>query len=446
MGNKIQCDPKAHVNIKQLIPANVAIYGDSDVGKTALITRYTQDTFIENDNEINNQQKDENTSVKSKIYPLKQFNINIQIHDQCSKNTSITSDVSSAIDAKVIIFAFDLMNKKSLLSIRKWYTQTRKLNKEFIPILVGNKYDLFENMNDLYKIEITKTAREFANKMHCPFIMTSAKSSIHIHQIFQLMIEYMFRMRFTLKQRKKERVEPILEWNAFGRNILKYTQDMKFKNMLHPTVHLKKLITINENGHIDNKDMIESDGSDNESMENDYDDIVYQHEYIYHSGANFDDDDVEEVKQFLNKTKKVIQNVIHKEGFDDDKENENDMEQQELKQGVTLMGMMTNDGNDDGNDDGDEEGMESVEIRKSETLMGFAEDIEWEKDDGKKDEGQEVEDVEIGMMKGKGITLMGDMNIGGKEDDESADEKIIGSGNITMIGMCDNEKLKFVKQ
>ena len=403
---------------KPLIPVKIAVIGDTEVGKTAIIQRYVRDTFIQNQHEsIDNDQKVPDINLKSKIHPLSECNINMQFYDLCTEHNQTVSSLLSTIinEARVVVFTFDLMRKESLKSIKKWYNESRKLDKKFIPIIVGNKYDLFKNMNDLYKLEIIKLSREYSNKMHCPFIMTSAKSSTNIKSLFTLIIEYMFQMKFTLKQ-QKERHEPILEWNEYEGHP---------RNLLHPTVHIEKLIEINENKKRKklNNDMIESD-HENDGM----DDMIYPQQYIYHSGDNFDEEDVKEVEQFLNETRKeFVDDAVEEgsEGNDDD----DDEEKIELRQGVVLMekGSVTN----------NDAEVQDEEKQKAETLMGFVRETEYECDD----EGDEDEDE---IMMHKSMTLMGG-NLTMKDENESDDEKVIESGNVTMIGLCQNEKLKFIQ-
>ena len=426
---------------------------------------------MDNDND----QKISDINLKRKIYPLSQCNIKMQIYDLRSKNDQTVSTLLSTVinEARIVIFAFDLMKKESLNSIKTWYNETRKLNAKFMPILAGNKYDLFKNMNDLYKIEIIKLARDYSKQMHCPFIMTSAKSSIHIQSLFTLIIEYMVEKKFTLKQ-QKERHGPIIEWNDY------------YPYSLRPTVHLKKLMEIHEQ-YIKRKelnDMIESDIDESEN-----EDMVYPQEHIYHSGDNFDDDDdVKEVKVFLDKTQKEIRNEILMQGIDADDDNEDNEEGKfELRKGVNLMEKGTVTKSDDDHEDDDKGGVnrnvrfrsksldlsrsrersrnmyefksrkrmkrddgisekervkhqasdddeEEVKIQKFETLMGFAKCMENECDDDDDDD----------IIIHKSMTLMGG-NLTMEDENESDDEKVIESDNVTMIGLCENNKLKFIK-
>ena len=229
---------------KHIINVKVAMVGDSQIGKTSLMVKYYDHAF--NQESVDNKANEIITSYwlrkydipreiggiilmfcKLRLYPnpinvmKKRFEIKsctaqldtydldaqYQIHDDAAW-------MSTALEnAKGIIFVFDLSKKASLLSIKRWYKESRKLNKAFKSMLVGTKYDLFEQKDNEYKSELTKLARHYAKKMKSPLIMCSSKASANVRQVFNVAIACIFQIRTWAKQKHKELEEPILEYD-----------------------------------------------------------------------------------------------------------------------------------------------------------------------------------------------------------------------------------------
>merc|ERR1739842_294421 len=103
-------------------------------------------------------------------------------------------------DAKVILFAFDLTQKQSLFSVKRWYKEARKENKIFISFLIGTKFDLFQELEDHHKTDITRQARKFAKKMHAPLIYCSSAQSLTVKKIFPVIIAKVFDLKPRIKE------------------------------------------------------------------------------------------------------------------------------------------------------------------------------------------------------------------------------------------------------
>merc|ERR1719229_1934774 len=193
---------------KQVIIVKVAIVGDSQIGKTTLMVKYIEDKFDEEFIETLG------LNVMEKSFELKNCKANLQIYDLGGQR-QFAELMPTALDGtKAVIFAFSLIQQKSLSSVKKWYKDARKINKKFKAILVGTKWDLFNEKEDLYKAEIAKTARSFADNMHAPLIFCSSKTSINVKQVFTIVVGSVFQIPIKSKQKTKELEEPILEYDC----------------------------------------------------------------------------------------------------------------------------------------------------------------------------------------------------------------------------------------
>ena len=154
----------------------VVLIGESGVGKTSIISRYTTNTF------------DPQTLTSSSAQFLtKTINLN--------ENTSIKFDIWDTAgqekfkslakifykDAKVIIFVYDITNKPSFETLKNyWYKEIMDNSiSDLILAIVGNKSDLYENE------QVTdKEGKLFAKEINAIFKSTSALSNRGINSLF----------------------------------------------------------------------------------------------------------------------------------------------------------------------------------------------------------------------------------------------------------------------
>jgi len=198
---------------KPAILIKIAVLGESEVGKTSLLARYIEGTF---GNEFI---ATLGLNVMEKSFELKNCRANIQMYELGGEQYTHQLPETMA-QAKVVLFVFDLTQPLSLRAIEKWYKNVRKLNERFDSILVGTKYDLFEQKDVSFKRKIARKARFFANRMHSPLIMCSAKTSVHVKQVFTLVVgcallrNTIDPIKVKLRQLRDEEKEPLLEYDV----------------------------------------------------------------------------------------------------------------------------------------------------------------------------------------------------------------------------------------
>ena len=153
----------------------VLLLGDTDVGKSSLILRYTEETFNSKlVNSIGVDFKMKKKEIDGKI-------IKVQIWDTAGHERFRSITYSYYRGANAIIIVFDITDKKSFLSITEWLKQIEKHAKENVfKFLVGNKSDLAEERKVTFE-----EAKEYADKHDLPYIETSAKEGININELFE---------------------------------------------------------------------------------------------------------------------------------------------------------------------------------------------------------------------------------------------------------------------
>lgn len=80
-----------------------------------------------------------------------------------------------------------------------------------MPFLIGTKFDLFHQMDKYHKKDITKQARKFAKKMHCPLIYCSSAESINVKRIFKLILNQVFDLKRKMKELHDQTKDAIFE-------------------------------------------------------------------------------------------------------------------------------------------------------------------------------------------------------------------------------------------
>ena len=157
----------------------VLLLGDSDVGKSSLILRYTEETFSSKlVNSIGVDFKMKKKEIDGKI-------IKVQIWDTAGHERFRSITYSYYRGANAIIIVFDLSDKKSFISITEWLKQIEKHAKENVfKFLVGNKSDLIDERKVTYE-----EAKQYADEHDLPYIETSAKEGININELFDSSIK-----------------------------------------------------------------------------------------------------------------------------------------------------------------------------------------------------------------------------------------------------------------
>ena len=151
----------------------ILLLGDTQVGKTCLINRYTNGVF-----------KEEYISTVGFDYYTKQEEINnktvqVKLWDTAGQERFKTLTPSFLRNAEGVIIVFDVTSQDSFDNVKGWINSIKSnLGKNIIPIIiVGNKIDM-ENMREISKEDGKKIASENDFK----YFETSAKTGIGVDE------------------------------------------------------------------------------------------------------------------------------------------------------------------------------------------------------------------------------------------------------------------------
>ncbi|EAL44946.1 small GTPase EhRabX34, putative [Entamoeba histolytica HM-3:IMSS] len=150
------------------------IIGDTAVGKTAMLLRYTDNTFT-----------DAFIATIGVDFKVKKMEVNgkrlkIQVVSGQEKFHTITQSYYRGSHAVIIVY--DCTDKKTFESTKNWLAETEaEIAGSAVRLLVGNKCDMPKQVS-------TEEGQSFANCQHVHFMEVSAKTNTNIAEAFNYLI------------------------------------------------------------------------------------------------------------------------------------------------------------------------------------------------------------------------------------------------------------------
>jgi len=157
----------------------VVVTGDSGVGKTNVISRFTNDEFI-----VDNKATIGVEFGYAEVTVSSGATVKVQIWDTAGQERfrAITRGYyKGAVGALVV---FDLTKSITFKNVDKWLQELREhADPDIVIMLVGNKTDLKDERE-----VATEDAKKYAQKQSLPYIETSALDGENVTQAFQITI------------------------------------------------------------------------------------------------------------------------------------------------------------------------------------------------------------------------------------------------------------------
>ena len=166
----------------------IVLVGDSNVGKTNLISRYIKNTLPKNSNPTIG------VEFATRVVPLKSGGtVKAQIWDTAGQEryyAIVSAHYRRAIGALLV---YDVTNLKTFTNAEKWIKELKgKAEPDIVIMLVGNKIDLVEKNPEKREVPVQQ-AENFANREKLLFIETSAFTSHKVKEAFEILLEEIYK-------------------------------------------------------------------------------------------------------------------------------------------------------------------------------------------------------------------------------------------------------------
>ena len=154
----------------------ILIIGDSGVGKTALLLRYTEGVFNpEFHSTIGVDFKINTVDIDGKL-------VKMQLWDTAGQDRFRNIVASYYRGAHGVILVYDVTNEDSFSNVRSWVNETKTHLQDHVPkLLVGNKVD------EPSRVISPENGQSLASQLGMEWIETSAKSEFHVKEAFENM-------------------------------------------------------------------------------------------------------------------------------------------------------------------------------------------------------------------------------------------------------------------
>lgn len=152
----------------------ILLVGDSTVGKTCFLIRFSDDEFTANHFSTIG------VDFRIRTIDIDKKTIKLQIWDTAGQERFRTITSTYYRGAHGVIVMYDVTNKDSFNNIPKWLSEIEIHGKtDVVKLLVATKCDLVGNREVDYE-----TGKEFADSLGIAFLESSAKTSQNINEAF----------------------------------------------------------------------------------------------------------------------------------------------------------------------------------------------------------------------------------------------------------------------
>jgi len=179
------------------IPADhlfkIVLVGDSGVGKSNLLLRFTRDTFSAEEKSTIG------VEFATRVLPMPDGKrVKAQIWDTAGQERyrAITNAYYRGAVGAILIY--DVTRKDSFLNIPRWLRELRDhANEEIVLLLVGNKSDMCKADSQMRDVT-AQEADDLARQQKLTRIETSAKSGENVDEAFNLVIRQIYQNAFNV--------------------------------------------------------------------------------------------------------------------------------------------------------------------------------------------------------------------------------------------------------
>ena len=183
MENNSNNNPLTEIRLKLLI------LGDSAVGKTSMLLKYTDNFFPES------HLATIGIEFKTKEIKFNDYLVLLKIWDTAGQERFRAITKSYFRGSNGVIFMYNITKKETFKNVKDWIKDSENNNFGFEKILVGNKIDL----EQIREVEL-KDVEEWAGQKNINVLEISAKNGTNVEKCFNELI------RLILENKSKQEI------------------------------------------------------------------------------------------------------------------------------------------------------------------------------------------------------------------------------------------------
>ena len=188
-----------HEDKKDLNSIKITLIGDSGVGKTCIIGRFSSNKF-----------DDDTFSTEGISYSKIEYNyenqiLQLDLWDTAGQEKYRSLGKHFYKDSFILILVYDVTLRKSFENLKNiWLDDITNFGEEYkVLAIAGNKYDLYEQ-----EVVSEQEARQFAKEHDAIFMNVSAKNGTNIKELFNACIKKYYEPDFQVNIRElKKKME-----------------------------------------------------------------------------------------------------------------------------------------------------------------------------------------------------------------------------------------------
>ncbi|TDG42447.1 hypothetical protein AWZ03_011126 [Drosophila navojoa] len=173
------------------------IIGDSGVGKSSLLIRFSDDTFS------GSYITTIGVDFKIRTVEINGLRVKLQIWDTAGQERFRTITSTYYRGTHGVIIVYDVTNGDSFANVRRWLEEIQNNCDVVNKVLVGNKNDDPDR-----KVVITEDAQRFARQMDIELFETSAKDNLNVEDMFLSITRQVLdhKLRTASDEQQKDRI------------------------------------------------------------------------------------------------------------------------------------------------------------------------------------------------------------------------------------------------
>lgn len=173
------------------------IIGDSGVGKSSLLIRFSDNTFS------GSYITTIGVDFKIRTVMVNGHRVKLQIWDTAGQERFRTITSTYYRGTHGVIIVYDVTNGESFANVKRWLSEIEHNCDVVNKVLVGNKNDYPER-----KVVVTEDAQRFAHQMDIQLFETSAKDNINVEEMFMAITDRVLRHKLQQNaQTQQDRTE-----------------------------------------------------------------------------------------------------------------------------------------------------------------------------------------------------------------------------------------------